>query len=115
MGIGKLGLISNIKTAIKFFIIFSGAYRIIESILKNDYTLADFIGNLTMDMAKIAVGAAASVVVGSLLTSTAFVSAGIIVVAVGLFLVGWGVTKLLDDFDKKHGISERLIDELKKF
>ena len=114
MGIGKLGVVSNIKDAARFCIIFSGAYRVLEIILRSDYTLANFIGNIAMDMAKIAVGAAVSMTIGALFTSTAIVGGSVILVAVGLFFVGFVVTEFLNHFDKKYGISEKIIAELKR-
>lgn len=66
-----------------------------------------------MDMAKIAVGAAVSMTIGALFTSTAILGGSVIVVAVGLFFVGLIVTGLLNYFDKKYAISEKIIAELK--
>ncbi|MDC9583440.1 hypothetical protein PSI15_18225, partial [Xenorhabdus sp. PR6a] len=47
MGIGQQGLNSSIIGGVRFCIIFSIGYRIIEGIFKDEYTLADFIGNIT--------------------------------------------------------------------
>ncbi|WP_445374558.1 hypothetical protein ACSLVK_21745 [Photorhabdus tasmaniensis] len=92
MGIGQPGLNSSIVKGVKFCIIFSIGYRVIESIFKDEYTLADFIGNITMDMAK-----------------TAIIAVAGIVLVTGI-LVAYG----LDILDKKYGISEKLIAFLKE-
>ncbi|WP_339366876.1 hypothetical protein [Photorhabdus antumapuensis] len=64
MGIGQQGINSGIVKGIKFNILFSSAYRAVEYIFKDEYTLADFLGNIAVDLAKAAVGAFASWVVG---------------------------------------------------
>ncbi|OTA18922.1 membrane protein [Xenorhabdus beddingii] len=115
MGIGQQGLNSNIVKGVRFCIIFSIGYRVIEGIFKDEYTLADFIGNITMDMAKTAIVAAASWAVGSLLTATTFLAAGSIIVAAGIVLaIGIAVAIGLDMIDKEYGISEKLIALLKE-
>nr|WP_236637359.1 hypothetical protein [Photorhabdus australis] len=88
MGIGQQGLNASIIKGVRFCIVFSIGYRLIESIFKDEYTLADFIGNITMDMAKTAIIAASSWIVGSLLTATALVGGSIIVVAGIVLVVG---------------------------
>lgn len=73
MGIGQQGINAGIVRGVRFCILFSVGYRIIESIFKDDYTLADFIGNITLDMAKLAISSVISYSVGVLLTTTAVV------------------------------------------
>ncbi len=63
-----------------------------ESIFKDEYTLADFIGNITMDMAKTAIIAVAGIVL----------------------VTGILVAYDLDILDKKYGISEKLIAFLRE-
>lgn len=114
MGIGQQGLSSNIVKGLKFCILFSIGYRTIEGIFKDEYTLAEFIGNITMDMAKIAIVAATSFIVGVLFTATVLAGGSIIVVAGVAFAVGFVATAILDHFDEKYGISEKLIALLTK-
>ncbi|PHM49900.1 hypothetical protein [Xenorhabdus miraniensis] len=114
MGIGQQGLNTSIVEGVRFCIIFSIGYRIIESIFKDEYTLADFIGNITVDMAKTAIVAAASWAVGSFLTATAVLGGSVIVVAGIVLLAGILITIGLDFVDKKYGISEKLIELLKE-
>ncbi|MDR0217807.1 MAG: hypothetical protein LBI71_02825 [Enterobacteriaceae bacterium] len=114
MGIGQKGLNSNIVKGVRFCIVFSIGYRLIESIFKNEYTLADFIGNITMDMAKAAIVAAASWIIGTLLTATVIAGGSIIVVAGIVLFAGILITMGLDYVDKKYGISEKLIAFLKE-
>ncbi|MBD2815977.1 hypothetical protein ID850_14655 [Xenorhabdus sp. Flor] len=113
MGIGQKGLNSSIIGGVRFCIIFSIGYRIIEGIFKDEYTLADFIGNITIDMAKTAIIAAASWIVGSLLASTAIIGGSIIAVVGIVFLVGIGVAVGLDYLDKQYQISDKVIKYIK--
>ncbi|MBD2811594.1 hypothetical protein ID853_12015 [Xenorhabdus sp. Vera] len=113
MGIGQQGLNSSIIGGVRFCIIFSIGYRIIEGIFKDEYTLADFIGNITMDMAKTAIIAAASWTVGSILTATALLGGSVIAVAGIVFLVGLGVAFGLDYLDKRFQISDKVIKYIK--
>ncbi|CDG18445.1 hypothetical protein [Xenorhabdus doucetiae] len=113
MGIGQQGLNSSIIGGVRFCIIFSIGYRIIEGIFKDEYTLADFIGNITMDMAKTAIIAASSWAVGSLLTATALVGGSVVAVAGIVFLVGIGVAIGLDYLDKQYQISDKVIKYIK--
>ncbi|WP_387465999.1 DUF1240 domain-containing protein [Photorhabdus tasmaniensis] len=55
MGIGQQGINSGIVKGMKFCILFSVAYRAVEYIFKDEYTLADFLGNIAVDLAKTAV------------------------------------------------------------
>ncbi|WP_338804053.1 hypothetical protein WDV76_20325 [Xenorhabdus griffiniae] len=114
MRIGQQGLNASIVKGVRFCIIFSIGYRIIESIFKDEYTLADFIGNITVDMAKTAIVAASSWIAGTLLTATAFLGGSIIAVAGIVLAVGIIVTIGLDLVDKQYGISEKLIVLLKE-
>ncbi|WP_196303860.1 hypothetical protein [Yersinia pseudotuberculosis] len=109
MGIGQQGLSSNIVKGLKFCILFSIGYRTIEGIFKDEYTLAEFIGNITMDMAKIAIVAAASFIAGVLFGTAAVIGGSIIAVACVVFLVGFLAAASLEAIDQEYGISKKLI------
>ncbi|NRN27041.1 hypothetical protein [Photorhabdus heterorhabditis] len=114
MGIGQQGLNSSIVKGVKFCIIFSVMYRTIEAVFKDEYTLADFIGNITVDMAKTAIIAATSWALGSYLTATAILGGSIIAAAGIILLVGFGVAVGLEILDAKYGISKKLIELIKE-
>lgn len=114
MSIGSQSFVSDLKSGIKFCIVFSLGYRILESIFKADYTLEDFITNITMDMTKLAVASVISYAVGVVFTAVA-VSAGTALVVAGvLFVLGVGLVYILDVLDEKYGISAALNKALKK-
>ncbi|WP_426575744.1 hypothetical protein ACP179_13360 [Xenorhabdus stockiae] len=114
MGIGQQGLNNSIVRGVRFCIVFSIGYRIIEGIFKDEYTLADFIGNITMDMAKTAIIAASSWAIGTFLTATAILGSSVIVAAGVVLLAGILIAIGLDHVDKKYGISQKLIALLKE-
>ncbi|WP_369310543.1 hypothetical protein [Providencia rettgeri] len=113
MGIGQQGLEAGIARGIRFCLVFSAVYRGLEWLFKDDYAFADFLGNVTVDMAKTALVAAASWATGTFLLGTALVGGSIIAVAGIVFLVGFGVAVGLEYLDKKYQISEKVIELLK--
>ncbi|PQQ40459.1 hypothetical protein C6H65_15125 [Photorhabdus luminescens] len=114
MGIGQKGLNSGIVKGMKFSIFFSAAYRTIELMFKDEYTLADFLGNIAVDLAKTVVITFASWVIGIVLSSFLAAGASIIVVAGIIFGVGLFVTIGLNYLDDKYGISKKVIDLIKE-
>ncbi|HDF2342642.1 TPA: hypothetical protein PC598_002225 [Morganella morganii] len=115
MGIGTLGQNSVSAGATRFSIVYSLAYRVVELIFKDEYTLTDFFVNVTMDMAKLIIGmkVGAAVVTG-LITGTVIASGTVIVVSAAIFAAGAFVSYLLYKLDDHFGVSESIIRELKK-
>ena len=109
MGIGMQGLKDGIVKGVKFCLVFSFIYRGLEWAFKDEYHFADFMGNVTTDMAKMALVAAGSWAVGAFYLSTAAVGASIIAVGFIVLLVGFGIAVALEYIDKKYGISEGII------
>ncbi|MEK9497162.1 hypothetical protein V2H77_11980 [Photorhabdus sp. P32] len=114
MGIGQQGLNSGIVKGMKFSIFFSAAYRTVELMFKDEYTLADFLGNIAVDLAKTVIIAFVSWAIGSLIVTTFLAGASIIAVAGIVFGIGFGMTYALDSLDKKFKISETVINLIRK-
>ena len=115
MGVGTLGQNSISVGATRFSIVYSLAYRVVELIFKDEYTLTDFFVNVTMDMAKLAVSMKlGAMAVGGLMTATGFAGASVIAISIGIFFVGLGIGIILYELDDYFGISESIIRELKK-
>ncbi|WP_422631079.1 hypothetical protein [Photorhabdus stackebrandtii] len=95
----------------KFCILFSAAYRTVEYIFKDEYTLADFLGNIAVDMAKTAVAAFASWAIGTVLSS--FFVAGASVAGI-VVLAGLAAAIVLNYLDNKYQISEKVIKLIKE-
>ncbi|HGH5996680.1 TPA: hypothetical protein ACJI8Q_001784 [Morganella morganii] len=113
-GIGMQGLKDGIVKGVKFCLVFSFIYRGLEWAFKDEYHFADFLGNVTADMAKIALVAAGSWAFGTLLLSGAVAGASIIAVGLIVFAVGFGITVALEYIDSRYGLSEKIIQYLRE-
>ncbi|WP_233972692.1 hypothetical protein [Pectobacterium versatile] len=113
MGIGTKGIESGIATGARFCIVFSGAYRAIELMVKDEYALTDFFVNLTMDAAKLAISV--GVAWGAKMAATGLMVAGgsVIAISFGIFILGLGVSFALLWLDNEYKISETIIKNLK--
>ncbi|WHP32023.1 hypothetical protein QMG90_03520 [Trabulsiella odontotermitis] len=120
LGIGRAGVHTGIISGAKFCIWFSACWRVVELIFKSEHDVAAFIGNITMDAAKVIVTVFVTkifVVSGGWLvalagvTVTLPVSVGIVVaVSVGFF-----ITATLDYLDNNElHCSEKLIVSLRQ-
>ncbi|MEK9496413.1 hypothetical protein V2H77_08130 [Photorhabdus sp. P32] len=114
MGIGQQGLNSGIVKGMKFSIFFSAAYRTVELMFKDEYTLADFLGNIAVDLAKTVIIAFVSWVIGSLMLAISVSGASVIVVSGVVLGIGVLMTYALDNIDKKFKISETVINLIKR-
>ncbi|GEM_PF-2838854 len=115
MGIGTMGQNDVSIKATRFSIVYSLAYRVVELIFKDEYTLTNFFVNVTMDMAKLIISIKLSAVaVPILMTAAGIASGSIIVVSAVIFIAGIGISYLLYEIDDYFGISESIIRELKK-
>ncbi|ACT14525.1 MULTISPECIES: hypothetical protein [Pectobacterium] len=114
IGIGTKGIESGIATGARFCIVFSGAYRAIELMVKDEYTLTDFFVNLTMDVAKLAVSVGVAWGAKTAATSVMVATGGsVIIIAGGIFLLGVVVSFSLLWLDNEYKISETIIKNLK--
>lgn len=120
LGIGKAGINGNIIEGAKFCVWFSLAWRTVELIFKSDHEVAAFIGNITMDVAKIIVTIFVTkiLVVAGGLAATIAASAGIVIpIAAGLVLIvaiGFGITYALNALDSRYQLSDRLIAAIRE-
>jgi len=115
MGVGTLGQNSVSVGATRFSIVYSLAYRAVELIFKDEYTLTDFFVNVTMDMAKLMISMKISAVaVAGLMTFASIASGSVIVVSAVIFGAGLLIAIGLYAADDYFGISESIIRELKK-
>ncbi|MET4860655.1 hypothetical protein [Morganella morganii] len=115
MGIGTQGQNSISAGATRFSIVYSLAYRVVELIFKDEYTLTNFFVNVTMDMAKLAISMkVGGLVVGYFVTAGYLASGSVIAISLGIFVVGIAVSLILYEIDDYFGISESIIRELKK-
>lgn len=111
MGIGIRGLGSALMKGTKFCIFASLAWRAIELIFKSDYDLVDFLGDITMDAAKIVV---ASVVIGVVAGICTLVSAPVVFTVTVVIVAGFYLNRKLNEKDDDFGLSVSLKKQLRK-
>lgn len=117
LGIGKAGVNAGIIEGAKICIWFSICWRLVEVIFKSEHDVAAFIGNITMDVAKIIVTIfltkiliAAGAGAAAFFSITAPIALGIFAVVA----VGFVITAALDYLDDKYHLSDRLIAAIKE-
>ncbi|WP_109408485.1 hypothetical protein [Proteus genomosp. 4] len=116
MGVGTQGMNSVSAGGVRFAIVFSAAYRIVELIFRDEYDLTNFFVNITMDMAKLAIATQVSATIVGVITTLRIISGGsIIVVSVGIFLLGLAISYFLYKLDDEFKISETIIKNLKSY
>ncbi|RUR96904.1 hypothetical protein [Pectobacterium polaris] len=113
IGIGTKGIESGIATGARFCIVFSGAYRAIELMVKDEYALTDFFVNLTMDAAKLAVSIGVAWGAKAAATGLMVTGGSVLVIAIGVFFLGVLVSAILYWLDNEYKISETIIKNLK--
>ena len=119
LGIGSAGFRTGIVSGARFCIWFSACWRLIEIIFRSDHDVAAFLGNVTMDVAKVIVGVFVTRFAGSVsawavstfATSMVIPIWGEIVCVVALGIL---VAYTLNKFDNDHALSTQLIDGIKK-
>lgn len=111
LGIGWRGMTYSIYHGAKFCVYFSLAFRAIELILKKDYTLIDFFGDVIADVAKTIVSAVVAVAVGGMLT---LLSPLIILTSGAIILTGIVLNFGLNYLDAKYGWSAELKGRLRE-
>lgn len=119
VGIGSAGFRNGIMSGARFCIWFSACWRLVELIFKSEHDVAAFLGNVTMDVAKVIVGVFISRLAGrgavwfvsSFVASAAVPVWGQIVCIVALGII---VASTLNVIDKQHRLSNDLIDCLRQ-
>lgn len=115
LGIGKAGINAGIISGARFYVYFSMAYRAIQLIFQSDHDLAAFIGNLTMDVAKVVVAIYMTKI--AVAFGTAIAGSMVVSVAVGIILivaVGFLITYALTAVDEEYGVSDKLISAIRE-
>jgi len=109
LGIGWRGLGYNLYQGAKFCVYFSLAFRAIELIFKNEYTLVDFFGDIIADAAKTLISIVVAGVAGLIL-----VGAPVILTTIALIIIGLATNSTLNKYDELHGWSVELKNRIKE-
>ena len=117
LGIGKAGVQAGIVSGARFCIWFSACWRLVELIFRSDHDVAAFLGNITMDIAKVIVTVfVTKVVVGGVASLATAFSASLVVPIWGeiviVVVLGLFITSLLDVYDKNNKLSNMLIESI---
>lgn len=115
LGIGKAGLRAGLITGARFCIWFSACWRLIELIFRSDHDVAAFLGNITMDVAKVVVTIFyTEVIIGGVSIFSGFLPASLAVpIFGGIFIfvvIGFIITNNLANFDENNKLSKKLIE-----
>ncbi|HGV9316340.1 TPA: hypothetical protein ACNOH6_002798 [Enterobacter hormaechei] len=119
VGIGSVGFQNGIMSGARFCIWFSACWRLVELIFKSDHDVAEFLGNVTMDVAKVIVGVFVSRLVGEgiSLAISPFIASVAVPVWGGIVcvvVIGLAIANALNGLDKQYDLSNKLIDCIKK-
>ncbi|WP_246593388.1 hypothetical protein [Photorhabdus akhurstii] len=113
-GVGTLGVEAGIAQGARFGIVFSAAYRLVELIFKDEYGLVDLFVNLTMDGAKLAISIGIATAANTLIVSPLLAVGGsLMLVALGVFAIGFLTSLALYWLDDHFKISETIIKNIK--
>ncbi|EYU13553.1 hypothetical protein [Photorhabdus aegyptia] len=113
-GVGTLGIEAGIAQGARFGIVFSAAYRLVELIFKDEYGLVDLFVNLTMDGAKLAISIGIATAANTLIVSPLLAVGGsLMLVALGVFAIGFLTSLALYWLDDHFKISETIIKNIK--
>ncbi|UPQ71992.1 hypothetical protein [Kluyvera ascorbata] len=115
LGIGKAGVRAGTISGAKFCIWFSACWRLVELIFRSDHDVAAFLGNITMDVAKVIVTIfVTEVVVGGVAPLATALSASLVVPVWGeiviVVVLGIIITSELNDYDIDNNLSKKLIE-----
>ncbi|MFJ2973619.1 hypothetical protein ACIPDS_02925 [Kluyvera sp. NPDC087067] len=119
LSITKAGISEGVISGTRFCIYFAGAVRIAELIFSSAHDVAQFIGNITMDVAKAIVSLFLTRIAVNVFGGTAmsmFVSS-VVPISVTIFFVvslGVAITYGLYSLDKSYQLSPKLIESIKK-
>lgn len=109
LGIGWRGLGYNLYQGAKFCVYFSLAFRAVELIFKNEYTLVDFFGDIIADAAKTLISIVVAGVAGLIL-----LGAPVILTTIALIIIGLATNSTLNKYDELHGWSVELKNRIKE-
>lgn len=114
VGIGRAGFHASLVSGARFCIWFSACWRLVEVIFKSDHDVAAFLGNVTMDVAKVIVSTFVSILAGggiSFLTSAVAASLAVPIWGgiVGVVIFGTYLTYRLNELDSQYDLSNKLI------
>ena len=107
------GLNSATISGMRYTFIAAAGFRVLQLIFQKDYDLYNFVGDITMDVAKLGGASFAAWGIGS--TVLVFASAvSPLWFAVGVFIIGLGAAYILNRIDDHFHLSEKIITKMRE-
>ena len=117
MGIGQRGLNAATIDGMHYTFIAAVGFRLLQLIFQKDYDLYNFVGDITMDVAKLGVASFVAWEGGSTVIAAAAalsIGASPLIVGVVVFVLGFGIAYGLNYIDEKFHISEKLFEKMRE-
>lgn len=117
LGIGKAGINAGVLSGARFCIYFALAQRVVEFIFSSEHDVAAFIGNITMDMAKVIVTVFVTKIAVAIVTGVATALSIVVPISAGIAIIvviGFLITYVLLSLDEQYHLSERLIKSIRE-
>lgn len=114
MGIGQRGLNAATIDGMRYTFIAAVGFRVLQLIFQKDYDLYNFVGDITMDIAKLGVVSFAAWGVGTALLASSIVI-GPLAIAVAVFATGFLLAITFNILDNQYKITETLTKKLREF
>ncbi|MGF1787443.1 hypothetical protein L4D00_16740 [Photobacterium swingsii] len=111
LGIGKAGLRASAKAGVIITIIYSVAFRTLELALTKDYSVANWVSNVSSDLTMAAIATVIGLIVGTSVIASGIVVAPIFTVGVVTFISGW----LLDYLNGRYLIKNKIVNALNSY
>ena len=112
MGIGQRGLNAATIDGVRYTFIAAVGFRLLQLIFQKDYDLYNFVGDITMDVAKLGAASFLSWGAGSAALTIA-VGGSVTLIAVGVFVLGFALAYAFNEIDKQFHLSEKLIGKMR--
>lgn len=112
LGIGKEGMRASAKAGVLVTVIYSVAFRTLELALTKNYSISDWVTNISADVIKATISTIIGLMVAGMAAAAS--SAVIVPISAGIF-VAFIVGKVLDYLDGRYLIKERIVSALNDY
>lgn len=112
LGIGRAAVQHAVRSGGILTIQLVTAYRVVDYLLTDTYTLTQLVGRLATDVVKVGAVVGVSLAVEAGLAMVPWVASVAALPLAVVILAGFGTAMTLDYLDKQYGLTDRLIKEL---
>ncbi|CCO47010.1 conserved hypothetical protein [Vibrio nigripulchritudo SOn1] len=111
LGIGKEGMRASAKAGVLVTVIYSVAFRTLELALTKNYSISDWVTNISADVIKAAISTVFGLIIGGIAASSGVVLIPLVLGGVAAFAMG----KMLDYLDGRFLIKEKIVKALNDY